>query len=155
MNRLAIVGALCLAASTTTVRAADARASASGTFKYDDKTYTVAHALAWRQDTFLMVVLSDKPFDPKWGQDGTYTDSDLMEHPSASLTITIDAERRELFGIRMRDAAGSGGDFRCEGPGLLNLTKSDAASIAGTFKCKEHDVTFVAPFLAASKPAAK
>lgn len=154
MKRLAIVGALSLMALGTTVRAAD-KASASGTFQYDDKTYVAAHALAWREGDFLKVVLSDKPFDPKWGEDGTYTDSDLMAHPSASFTITIDAERRELFGIRFRNDAGSGADFRCQGPGLLTLTKVESASVAGAFKCLEHNVTFVAPILATPKPAGK
>jgi hypothetical protein len=133
---------------TTTVGAAD-KPSASGTFSYHDKKYTPAHAVAFHEGPFLNVVTSDKPFDPALGKDGSYTDSDLMAHPSASFTITIHSERRELSGIRFRDDKGSGADFRCEGPGLLKLEKMDASSVAGTFKCEEHDVKFDARVLPA------
>jgi hypothetical protein len=124
-----------------------AKDSASGTFNYNDKSYAPTTAVGWREGTFLKVVLSDKPFDPALGKDGRYDDSDLMAHPSGSMTITIDAQSRELFGVRFRDDRGSGADFRCEGPGLLTLTRADATSIAGKFKCEEHDVTFDAPVL--------
>jgi hypothetical protein len=133
---------------TTTVGAAD-KPSASGTFGYNEKKYTPAHAVAFAEGPFLKVVMSDKPFDPALGKDGSYTDSDLMAHPSASFTITIDSESRELFGIRLRDDKGSGADFRCEGPGLLKLEKMDASAVAGTFKCEEHDVKFDARVLPA------
>jgi hypothetical protein len=127
--------------------------SASGTFKYNAKSYTASDAVAWHQDPFVKVVLSDKPFDRlAMAKDGRYDDSDLMAHPSASLTITIDAKNRNLVGIRLRDDAGSGADFRCDGPGLLTVTKSDAAVIAGKFKCEEHNVAFDAPLLDAAKP---
>src|SRR5687768_9191060 len=94
---------------TTTAGAAD-KPSASGTFSYNDKKYTPAHVVAFHEGPFLKVVMSDKPFDPALGKDGNYTDSDLMAHPSASFTITIDVEHRELFGIRFRDDNGSGAD---------------------------------------------
>jgi hypothetical protein len=133
---------------TTTAGAAD-KPSASGTFSYNDKKYTPAHVVAFHEGPFLKVVMSDKSFDPALGKDGSYTDSDLMAHPSASFTITIDVERRELFGIRFRDDKGSGADFRCEGPSLLKLEKMDASAVAGTFKCEEHDVKFDARVLPA------
>ena len=127
--------------------------SASGTFNYNNKNYTATDAVAWNQDPFVKVVLSDKAFDRvAMAKDGRYDDSDLMAHPSASLTITIDNKNRSLVGIRLRDNAGSGADFRCEGPGLLTVTKSDAALIAGKFKCEEHNVTFDAPLLKGAKP---
>jgi hypothetical protein len=140
---------LCAAPILAAIMTTEARANdaTSGTFKYNDKSYTATTALAWRQDPFVKVVLSDKPFDPALGKDGRYDDSDLMAHPSASLTITLDAASRELVGIRLRDAKGSGADFRCEGPGLLTVTRADAGSIAGRFKCEDHDVSFDAPFL--------
>jgi hypothetical protein len=150
-SRTAIAVALVSAASAA---AAD-KPPASGTFAYNGKKYAASTAVAWRQDPFLKVVVSDKPFDPAYAKDGAYDDSELMAHPSASLTITIDAERRELVGIRLRDDRGSGADFRCEGPGLLTLAKSAPASITGTFKCEEYDVSFDVPFLAAPKPAAR
>jgi hypothetical protein len=133
---------------TTTVGAAD-KPSASGTFEYNHKKYTAAHAVAFHEGPFLKVVLSDKPFDPALGKDGAYTDSDLMAHPSASFTITIVSEDRQLFGIGFRDDKGSGADFRCEGPGLLKVEKMEASAVAGTFKCEEHDVKFDARVLSA------
>ena len=147
--KLRSIPAVSLLALTATAAAADP--AASGTFTYRDKKYAPSHAVAFVEGPFLKVVLSDKPFDPALGKDGDYTDSDLMAHPSASLTITIDAESRELYGIRFRDDNGSGADFRCEGPGLLTLGKSPASKVAGAFKCEEHAVTFDAALLPAAK----
>jgi hypothetical protein len=145
-HHLRSILAASLLALTTTVGAAD-KPSASGTFEYNKKKYTPAYAVAFHEGPFVKVVMSDKPFDPALGKDGNYDDSDLMAHPSASMTITIAAEERELFGIRFRDDKGSGADFRCEGAGLLKVEKMDASSVAGTFKCAEHDVKFDARML--------
>jgi hypothetical protein len=164
MNGHSIPGSLLLLALTVPAESAG-KGSASGTFKYHDKTYAVTDAVAWREEPIplsdgtkvqlVKAVLSDKPFDrAAMGKDGRYDESDLMAHPSASLSITIDAGKGELSDIRMRDDAGSGADFRCEGRGLLTVTKNDAATIAGKFKCQEHNVTFEAPYLNASKAAA-
>jgi hypothetical protein len=130
---------------TAAVQAADEPA-ASGTFEYHDKKYTPAHAVAFA-GPFTTVVLSDKPFDPALGKDGSYDDSDLMAHSSASMTIMIDAERREFYRVRFRDDRGSGADLRCEDPAMLKLEKMDATVVAGSFKCEGHDVKFVAPML--------
>ena len=135
---------------TTAAHAAD-KPTASGTFDYRDKKYVPAHAVAFHEGPFIQVVLSDKAFDPALGKDGSYTDSDLMAHPSGSMTITIDAETQRFFGVRFRDDQGSGGDFRCEDPGLLTLKKLEPTAVAGTFKCEEHDVTFDAVVLPASQ----
>lgn len=152
MDQVSTTIALALALGAAgTVRAAD-KPAASGRFAYNGKTYAASAAVAWRQDPFLKVVVSDRPFDPALGRDGRYDESDLMAHPSASLTITIDAERRELVGIRLRDDRGSGADFRCEDPALLALGKSAPGSIAGTFKCEDYDVSFDVPFLAPAAP---
>lgn len=152
MNGVSTIAIAVAVGAAMTAGAAD-KPAASGTFEYNGRKYTASTAVAWRQDPFLKVVVSDKPFDPALGKDGQYDDSDLMAHPSASLTITIDAERRELVGIRLRDDRGSGADFRCEGPGLLTLAKGAPTSIAGAFKCEEYDVSFDVPFLAAPSPA--
>ena len=164
MNAHSIPGTLLLLALTIPAGGAG-KGAASGTFKYDDKTYTVVDAVAWNEAPFKLsdgteirwvkAVLSDKPFDTAaMGKDGRYDDSDLMAHPSATLTITINAANGEFDGIRMRDDKGSGADFRCEGPGLLTVTKNDATTIGGRFKCMEHNVTFEAPILKAPKPPA-
>jgi hypothetical protein len=164
MNAHSTLGTLLLLAVTIHAEAA-AKGAASGTFKYDDKTYTVVDAVAWNdlpvqlsdgtQIRFVTAVLSDKPFDPAaMAKDGRYDDSDLMAHPSATLSIMINVTDGELDGIRMRDAAGSGADFRCKGPNLLTVTKNDATTIGGRFKCMEHNVTFEAPILKAPKPPA-
>jgi hypothetical protein len=134
---------------TATVQAAD-KPAASGTFEYNGKKYSPVHAVAFA-GAFTTVVLSDKPFDPALGKDGSYNDSDLMAHPSASMTIMIDAERREFYRVRFRDDRGSGADLRCEDPAMLKLEKMDASGVAGTFKCLDHDVKFVAPMLSAPK----
>src|SRR5262245_1767993 len=89
-----------------------AKAPASGTFNYNGRTYTATTAVAFRAGTFLKVVLSDKPFDPALGADGRIDDPDLMAHPSASMTITIDPETKGFFGVRFRDDKGSGADLR-------------------------------------------
>lgn len=137
--------------------AADASAAngtASGKFaRSQDHAYTVKHAIAWKGRTFLTVVLSEKPFDvAAMGKDGLFDDVDLMEHPAPSLTLNVDPERRAYVGMRTRDQAGSGADFRCEDPAMLTLTKLDEKRVAGRFKCEEHDVTFDAPIVT---PAAK
>jgi hypothetical protein len=147
--------AIALALAAATPAGAADKPAASGQFEYNGKKYGASTAVAFHQGPFLKVVVSDKPFDPALGSDGGYDESDLMAHPSASLTITIDAESRELVGIRLRDDRGSGADFRCEGPGLLTLAKSAPTSIAGAFKCQEYDVAFDVPFLAAPKPAGR
>jgi hypothetical protein len=141
--------AVSLLTLATMVQAAE-KPSASGTFDYGDKKYTPAHAVAFHEGRFVKVVLSDKPFDPALGQDGAYSDSDLMAHPSATMTITIDAENRQFFGVRFRDDKGSGADLRCEDPALLRLAKFEPAVVAGSFKCEEHDVTFEAVVLPAA-----
>lgn len=138
-----------LFALAATVNAGD-KPSASGTFEYNEKRYAAAHAVAFHEAPFIKVVLSDKALDPKWAGDGVYDESELMAHTSASLTITIAPEHRELFGIRYRDDKGSGADFRCENPERLKLEKMDASVVAGSFKCEETDVTFEAPMLAAA-----
>lgn len=146
MKRSAILLVLPVLASLD----AGASGSASGTFLRDDKRYAAGAAVAWRSDPFLKVAITVKALDPALGADGSYDDSDLMAS-SPSLVITLDAQSRELVGIRLRDDTGSGADFRCEGPGLLTVTKADAASVAGKFKCEEHDVTFDAPLLKGAK----
>jgi len=146
-----MLGALSVLSVTLTAEAVD-KGTASGSFEYNEKKYTAAYAVAWHEGPLLKVGLSDKPFDPALGQDGVYTESDLMAHPSASLRIIIDSERRQLVGIRLRDDHGSGADFRCEDPGLLTLKKLDAATVAGTFQCQEYNVTFEASILPAAKP---
>jgi hypothetical protein len=151
VNLPSIVAVSVLASTLPVLSAAADKASASGTFDFRDKKYAPAHAVAFHEAPFVKVVLSDKAFDPALGKDGDYTDSDLMAHPSGSMTITIDPERRELVGIRFRNDSGSGADFRCEGPGLLTVKKMDASSVAGTFKCEEHDVTFEAAILPAAR----
>jgi hypothetical protein len=126
-----------------------AKGTASGRFaRASDKTYTVAHAIAWVGSPFVSIVLSDQPFDvAAMGKDGAFDDSDLMAHGGASLTLNIDPETRAYVGMRTRDRTGSGADFRCEAPSLLTLAKTDATRIAGRFKCEEHDVTFDAPIV--------
>lgn len=134
----------------TVTEAPAAKGTASGTFaRSSDKTYVVAHAIAWVGDPFLRVVLSDKPFDvAAMGKDGAFDDSDLMAHAGASLTLNIDPETRAYVGMRTRDQTGSGADFRCEDPSMLTLTRTtDATRLAGRFKCEEHDVTFDAPIV--------
>jgi hypothetical protein len=135
--------------AAATANAAD-KPSASGSFTYNDKKYAPAHAIAFKEGSFIKVVMSDKPFDTKWAGDGVYDESELMAHPSASFTITIMPEHRELFGVRYRDDKGSGADFRCENPERLKLEKMDESVVAGSFKCEETDVTFAAPMLAAA-----
>lgn len=123
--------------------------TASGKFlRPPDKTYTVAHAIAWVGNPFVSVVLSDRPFDvAAMVKDGVVDDLDLMDHAGASLTLNIDRGTRAYVGMRTRDQPGSGADFRCEDPSALTLTTFDATRIAGRFKCEEHDVTFDAPIL--------
>jgi hypothetical protein len=129
-----------------------AKGSASGKFATSsDKTYAVAHAVAWVGRSYVSVVLSDKPFDvAAMGKDGVFDDSDLMAHAGVSLTLNLDPATRAYVGLRTRDQSGSGADFRCEDPSMLTLTKTDATHIAGKFKCEEHDVTFDAPIVKAS-----
>jgi hypothetical protein len=154
MNPLSILVALPLLVLAVAGEPAG-KGSASGTFNFREKNYSAVDAMAWRDGGFLKVVLSDKPLDrAAMGEDGIYSDVDLMNHAGASLTITIDAEKREFVSIRLRNDTGHGADFRCEGPGLLTVTKADATAIAGRFKCMEHDVTFDAPVLKPPKPAA-
>ena len=128
-----------------------AKGTASGKFATSSsKTYAVAHAVAWVGRSYVSVVLSDKPFDvAAMGADGVFDDIDLMEHPGVSLTLNLDPATRAYVGLRTRDQAGSGADFRCEDPAMLTLTRTDATHIAGRFKCEEHDVTFDAPFVKA------
>jgi hypothetical protein len=126
-----------------------ARGTASGRFAASaSKTYAVAHAVAWLGRSYVSVVLSDEPFDvAAMGKDGVFDDSDLMAHAGVSLTLNLDPATRAYVGLRTRDQAGSGADFRCEDPSMLTLTRADATHLAGTFKCEEHDVTFDAPIL--------
>jgi hypothetical protein len=129
-----------------------AKGTASGKFATSSgKTHAVAHAVAWVGPTYVSVVLSDKPFDvAAMGKDGVFDDVDLMGHAGVSLTLNLDPATRAYVGLRTRDRAGSGADFRCEDPAMLTLAKTDATHIAGTFKCEEHDVTFDAPIVKAA-----
>ena len=162
MKVFSITGSILLMAAAA---APAGKGTASGTFRYNDQTHTVAHAVAWGEEPmtlsdgtvlrFVTAALSSKPFDrAAMARDGAYDDMDLRNHPAASFTVVFNAKDGAFDRIRMFDQSGHGADFRCEGPGLLTLTRNDKASVAGKFKCQEHDLTFDAPILEAPRKAA-
>ena len=76
------------------------------------------------------MAVSDQPFDPAAiAADGVFNDADLMDHSGASLMITYLPDEQEVIGIRLRNEAGHGADFRCEGTGLLSLRAIDAETV--------------------------
>lgn len=124
--------------------------TASGTMDAAGTVHRLAHAVAWvdpHDPASRVVLASTHPPDPAGAADGHYIDAELMGQEGGFLTVNFAADGSYVHGIRTRDLNGSGADFRCEGEGLLTLTRNDAARIAGTFACEEHEVTFDAPIL--------
>jgi hypothetical protein len=161
MNAFSITGSLLLLAAAA---GPAGKGSASGTFHFRDKTHTVAHAVAWSAEPmtlsdgsvlrFVTAALSAKPFDrAAMARDGSYGDDDMRNHPAPVFTVVFNARDGAFDGVRMFDDTGHGADFRCEGPGLLTLSRNDKASVAGKFKCQEHDLTFDAPILETPRKA--
>jgi len=125
--------------------------AASGRFSVADDAHTAADAVAWHgagDYPLSRIAVSDKHFDSAaMVADGEIDDADLMDHTGASLLITYRREDLEVIGIRLRNRSGSGADFRCEGQGLLSLSRDDGQVVAGSFDCEEHQVSFTAPVL--------
>ncbi len=148
MRTLTVTGLLILLASASAVAA---EPTASGKFTFRDVEYDAVHAVAWKTAgdyPSSQIAVSDKPFDAvAIDADGLVNDADLMAHPGATLMISFMPEDKHVLGITLRNDTGHGADFRCEGSGLLTLSKDDDSFIAGTFACEEHQVSFTAPLL--------
>lgn len=121
---------------------------ASGSFQPRGKSYAVKDALAWHGKHGIQVLLSDKKLDaPQLLSDFTLDVNDQFNLDGASMMLTIYKTDGSRYSLSLRDTEGSGNGPRCDEGEHLKITRLDETSIAGSFVCEEHNVTFDLPVL--------
>ena len=120
---------------------------ASGSFHPRGKSYPVKDAIAWHGKYGIYVLVSEKTLDaPQLLSDFTLDVNDQFNLDGASMMLTIYKTDGSSYSISLRDAE-SGGDLRCDKGEYLKITRLDETSIAGSFVCEEHNLTFDLPVL--------
>ncbi len=134
---------IALAIAVPTVGHADV--GASGQFRIDETRYTVADAIAWRDDDELKIVFSDTAFDrAAFADDGELDSFDFMRHDGSTLELTIDPADGTLDSMSTQSGGGFG--FRSGVGETLTLARRDANAVAGTFAiADEPGITFDLP----------
>lgn len=142
MHTLMFCAALSLSAT------AHATPGASGSFHTGGKNYPVKDALAWQGKHGINVLVSEKKLDaPQLLSDFTLDVNDQFNLDGASMILTIYPQYGSSYSLSLRNADGGGGDLRCEKDEYLKIARLDETSIAGSFACEEHNVTFDLPLL--------
>lgn len=128
---------------------AQAAPGATGQFAIGETAYTVADAMAWRDDDDLKVVFSDTAFDrAAFAEDGELDSFDFMKHEGVTLTLTIDPADGTLSG--MGTQSGGGSSYMTGVGEKLSLSTHDDATVAGTFAIGDGPgITFDLPINAA------
>ena len=118
---------------------------ATGQFHIGESAYTVADAMAWRDDDDIKVVFSDTAFDrASFADDGELDSFDFMRHDGVTLTLTVDPADGTLGGISTQ--SGGGSSYMTGVGEKLTLASHDADAIAGTFAIGDQPgITFDLP----------
>lgn len=139
-------GALMLCAALGMSLTALAAPGASGSFHSSGKNYPVTSGIAWHGEHGIDVLLGEKALDaPELLSDYTLDGNDQFNLDGASMRLTIYTTDGSSYSLSLRNADSGGGDLRCAEGEHLKIARLDDTSIAGSFVCEEHNVTFDLP----------